>query len=241
MPVNGTVWQLWANGQPLTPARWPNAQVWTEDWWDIDKSWAFFDSGTACGNGVDAGTRNPGPGEDGHSSLAEEGVSFDGCNLIINNEHWKTRRYTVQGHAVGTGNFTYTPLGDNTLCQTYADDLSHAKYFVDGCAAAFDAAGEWYADDLGRLVVRLPSGVDDISSVAWTGKVNTYAFAFYETPNLVLRGLSFYGTTVLVYESWNATIAGCKFTCAAAASDALDPHRLDGSAAADQRIHRRLP
>ena len=65
--------------------------------------------------------------------------------------------------------------------------------------AAFDAAGEWYADALGRLVVRLPSGVDDISSVAtWTGKVNTYALAFTDAANLVLRGLSFYGTTVLV-------------------------------------------
>ena len=221
MPTEGTVWQLWANGQPLTPARWPNAQVWTEDWWDIDKSWAFFDTGTECGYGVDAGTRNPGPGEDGHSSLAAEGVSFNGCNLIINNEHWKTRRYPMQGHTAGTGTFTYTPNSDNSLCRTYGDDLSHAKYFIDGCAAAFDAPGEWYADDDGHLVVRLPSGMSTISAVTFTGKVNTYAFAFNEATNLVLRDLSFFGTTVLMYESWNATITGCKFTYPSASRRSL--------------------
>ena len=38
------------------------------------------------------------------------------------------------GHAAGTGDFTYTPLAGDTLCQTYGDDLDNAKYFVDGCA-----------------------------------------------------------------------------------------------------------
>lgn len=102
----------------MNRARWPNALLWTEDWWDREVGWAKQAEGTSCGTNVDAGTASPAAGEPGHQSLAGTGVSFDGCNMIVNNEHWKTRRYTVAGHVAGTGNFTYAhqDASDNPLC-----------------------------------------------------------------------------------------------------------------------------
>ena len=70
---------------PLTPARWPNALLWTEGWWSRDAGWAAQANGSSCGESVDAGTLSPAAGEEGHQSLAGTGVSFNGCNAIINN------------------------------------------------------------------------------------------------------------------------------------------------------------
>ena len=55
---------------------------------------------------------------------------------------------------------------------------SDAAYFIDGCVAAFDYPGEWVSDADGHLLLRLPAGVADISSLSLKGKVQTYAFAF---------------------------------------------------------------
>ena len=67
---------------------------------------------------------------------------------------------------------------EHGFCYKYYDDDTNNRYFLDGCAAAFDAPGEWYADDDGHLNLRLPSGVTDIDAVVLRGKIQTYAMAF---------------------------------------------------------------
>ena len=48
---------------------------------------------------------------------------MDGCNLVINNEHWVTRRYVVANHTAGTGTLGYerdaTGLDNHYLCEHY--------------------------------------------------------------------------------------------------------------------------
>ena len=206
-----TVWQLFADGMPLTPARWPNALLWTEDWWDREVGWARQAEGTSCGSNVDAGTTSPAAGEEGHQSLAATGVSFDGCNMIVNNEHWKMRRYTVANHTAGTGNFTYAhqDATDNPLCAKYGDDLDMNAYFIDGCVAAFDVAGEWAADADGHLLLRLPAeqAGTPIEQISLRGKVQTYAFAFGGCHFLTVRNLHFFATTLLAYDTADVTYA----------------------------------
>ena len=63
--------------------------------------------GSSCGRSVDAGTTTPAEGEAGHESLQGTGVGFNGCNLMINNEHWFSRRYKVRGHGAGNRAFDY--------------------------------------------------------------------------------------------------------------------------------------
>ena len=72
--------------------------------------------------------------------------SYNGCNLILNNEHWKIKRYTVQGHTAGTSTLSYDRHPNNTLCEKYAVDVDLTAYFIDGCEAAFDYPGEWVVD-----------------------------------------------------------------------------------------------
>ena len=227
---DGTVWQVFADGVPLTPARWPNALLWTEAWWTREEGWASLANGSACGHAVDAGTR-----QGLNQTLESTGVSFDGCNAIVNNEHWISRRYKVRGHVAGTSVFDYDVDPTNELCQKYGEGDYHsdAAYFIDGCVAAFDVAGEWVSDADGHLLLRLPEGVSDISSLTLTGKVQTYAFAFDGCAGVTLRGLSFFATTVLLYDIENATIADCSFRYASASRRALggDAAEFDAAAA----------
>ena len=120
------VWQLFVDGAPLTAARWPNADAWSDDAWSRARGWASQAAGSSCGVSVDKGTAEPAEGEAGHQSLAATGVSFNGCNVIMNNEHWITRRYTVANHAAGTGTFDYETDSSNSLCTRYGTDLGVA-------------------------------------------------------------------------------------------------------------------
>jgi hypothetical protein len=106
------VWQLFLDGVALTSARWPDALSWTPDAWDRSRGWASQAAGSTlfdtqrvscaactalrrfacstrartavCGHSIDAGSAT--------QRLADLNVSVNGCNAIINNEHWVTRR-----------------------------------------------------------------------------------------------------------------------------------------------------
>ena len=218
-----TVWQLFVDGAPLTAARWPNADAWSDDAWSRARGWASQAAGSSCGVSVDKGTAEPAEGEAGHQSLAATGVSFNGCNVIMNNEHWITRRYTVANHAAGTGTFDYETDSSNSLCTRYGSDIAGSRYFIDGCVAAFDAPGEWVRDAEGHLLVRLPTALaaGGIGEVTVLGKMQTYAFAFRYCDRLTLDGLSFFATTVMAFNSRRATIRRCNFRYPSASRRAL--------------------
>ena len=224
-PYNDTVWQLFADGEALTSARWPNALAWSDTWWSREQGWAQTAEGSSCGVLVDGGTADPAAGSEGHQALADAGVSYDGCNLILNNEHWKIKRYTVANHTAGTSTLSYDRHPNNTLCEKYAVDVDLTAYFVDGCEAAFDVAGEWVVDGQGHLRVRLPSALaaagTPIDDVAFAGKVQTYAAAFTECDGLTVRGVRFFATALLVYNSANATLEENTFVYQSASRRAL--------------------
>ena len=90
------------------------------------------------------------------------------------------RRYKVESHTAGTNSFDYQHNPSNGFCSTYYNDVETNRYFIDGCVAAFDAAGEWAVESNGYLLLRLPEehSAADISSLEIRGKVQTYAMAF---------------------------------------------------------------
>eukprot|EP00966_Prymnesium_polylepis_P164399 3800712-Prymnesium_polylepis.1 len=116
-PLATAAWQLFANSEQLTSARWPNAPIWSDLAWSRDSGWAATDkTQSVCGHTVDTGT-NTG------NTLAGTGKSFDGCNVIINNEHWVTRRYVVANHTTGSSSFDYEyDPDDHSLCDKYSVD-----------------------------------------------------------------------------------------------------------------------
>ena len=249
-------WQIFVNGAPLTPARWPNAPLWTAESWDRDATWARQTyaicqshprtaavtrpcllspllvpsrgrSAATCGQMVDGAY---GSGAD----LAATGISFNGCNAIVNNEHWVTRRYSVENHTAGTAVFDYAYNPSIGFCSKYYNDATNNRYFLDGCLAAFDAPGEWAVDATGRVLLRLPSSLAsmDISSLSIRGKVQTYAIAALGCDDLVVEGLTFFATALLIYDSRRPTLRGCTFSYASASRRSLGGSvaEFDGSA-----------
>lgn len=75
-------------------------------------------------------------------------------------------------HTPGSSMFDYNFDENNSLCAKYATDVARSRYFLDGCVAAFDAPGEWVADEAGHLLVRLPRELDgaDMNVVRLEGK-----------------------------------------------------------------------
>ena len=108
-------WQLFVQGKALTPARWPNALMWTTEWWDRDATWARQTADATCGTMVDSGNSG--------ISLAATGVSFDGCNAIVNNEHWVPSPPTAR---------TFLLQCDSDL----ADRCPHSKWRYSCCVSA---------------------------------------------------------------------------------------------------------
>ena len=189
---------------------------------------------------MDAGTLLPAAGEAGHQSLAAANRSFDGCNLILNNEHWVTRRYVVDNHTAATVTFDYdvswageecqnSPC-DSSLCEEYADD-GRARYFVDGCEAALDTPGERAHDGEGRTLLRLPATIGSMSEAEIAGKNQTYSLACISCANLTVRGLNFFATTAFIFDSPGASVEQCSFSYPSASRRSLGgaPHRIEGA------------
>jgi hypothetical protein len=227
-------WQLFIGGLPLTPARWPNAPAWSEEAWTRSTNWAMtYKDYSSCGTAVNvpantAGLGGPCDGKscgvDPPTTFGGSATSFEGCNLIINNEHWVTRRYKIKTHdtsftdgggATQAGDaFYYDPdtsgFDNQALCDKYSGSDDLVYYFIDGCEAALDSAGEFAYDSSGRLMIWSgPYG----APATWDlrGKTQTYALAFTESPGLTIKGLSFWATTVFAAYSKGATIRDNSF------------------------------
>ena len=233
-PYSGTErpWQLFIDETPLTSARWPNAEAWSGAWWDRDVSWARqAEQGVSCGHMVDGA-------HSAATDLAATNLSFNGCNAIINNEHWLMRRYKVRGHDAGSPSFgyAYDPSASTSTCHRFFDDTASNRYFLDGCVAAFDAPGEWVIDAEGHLLLRLPRAMADsheegLSGLTVRGKVQTYALAVTACDDLTVRGLHFFGTALLIYDSRRPRVDGNVFTYPSASRRSLGADETEFDAA----------
>ena len=76
-------------------------------------------------------------------------------------------------------------------------------------------------------MLRLPRAVDDIRAVSFRGKVQTYAFALLECHDCAIVGLSFFGTTVLVYDSQRPSIISCSFSYPSASRRSLGGNAVE--------------
>jgi hypothetical protein len=133
--------------------------------------------------------------------------------VVLNTGHWQTHTSTIRNHTAGTSEFDYE---EETDFEWLVSD-GHAKYFVEGCEAALDTEGEWVygTSDPTRLLFRPPvaSDVDhssfDFSSLR--GKNQSYALAFDDCEAVSVVGLTFFATTLMMWESPSSAVTDCEF------------------------------
>jgi len=121
------VWQLFANNEMLTTARWPNAQMDDSLFWNQKCNYRKMSPQSVFGTTHDQRPMS-GLGETGKSSqdegalergsilpdnvntqtLAETGISMKGCIAILNMGSWMTWAQTIDTHIAGTDMFTYS-------------------------------------------------------------------------------------------------------------------------------------
>lgn len=185
------VTQLFVDDQIMTLARFPNALVWSEDFWSQRTQ---KQSGSERGYIV------------GADEIAEAGVSFEGCMMLHNFENYASYVSSVTSHTSGNNIFEYNSIGGWRH--------SGAYFFEGGKGNAervmLDTAQEWaYDEDTRQLYLWADDGQNPTGRTI-AGKVQTYAFTGdATTKNITLDGLNFFATTWGFDHSDGITIQNC--------------------------------
>jgi hypothetical protein len=185
------VTQLFVDGEIMTLARFPNALVWSDDFWDERTS---KQTGSERGYII------------GADEIAEAGVSFAGCMMLHNFENYASYVSYVTSHTSGSNIFEYNSIGGWRHSSDY--------FFEGGKGNAervmLDMPQEWaYDEDTRQLYLWAEDGLDPTGREI-TGKVQTYAIiGDATTKNIVIDGLHFFATTWSFDCSDDITIQNC--------------------------------
>ncbi len=187
--------QVFDNGIPMTPARWPNARF--SDTW-VRSKWASSAEGSKKDLMV-------------CDALAETGIDWTGALAVLNVGHqYKTWTRTVLAHKNGSRQFNYElaeRLGDGKDDgRTWWDD----RFYLTGSRKALDAPGEWFHDtDAGYLYL-----IPDADAAPQPGSIavkrRDYGISGRNVGHLHLSGLRFRGCTVRFDAAVGVTIEDCR-------------------------------
>ena len=181
------IWQLFVDGKMMTSARWPNAEAWTEDMWDLEGTWMHQADGSSYGHFIDDGTLD----------LAGTGIDFTGAMAVMNVGSWETFAGRVMEHGAGNAGFYY----EKTFPESNFRKVWEGRAFFECAMACLDAPGEWfYEKETGSLYLCTEDGRNP-SGKEIKGKIITYALQIDSSRYLEIRGLDFFGCT--------GSFAGC--------------------------------
>ena len=209
-----TVWQLfWGEERMhLPPARWPNGAPWSNQGYNRDNGgWRYESLTSTFGNLTDDYQQLP-----TNESLAETGKSMDGCVAVINNGHWKTMEAIVENHTAGTNSFEYDTLhaGSGKPAARHPGD-GKGRYFLEFCPQIIDDFGEWaYNKSTKKILLRSPTNVpdQDPNNNNIYGKNVTYGIVLKSCSSVAVKGLHFFGTTLVMWESTSCKVLNSDFS-----------------------------
>jgi hypothetical protein len=195
-PLPGpTVEQLFADGVPLTLARWPNADF-SETW--LRSKWATSAEGSRKDLMI-------------CDALAETGIDWTGALAVLNVGHqYKTWTRTVLAHESGSSEFTYElneRLGDGKDDgRTWQDD----RFYLTDTIKALDAPGEWFHDAEEGYLYLIPEGDTPPLPNSITVKRRDYGILGKNVAHVRLSGFRFHGCAVRFENATDATIEDCQ-------------------------------
>ena len=178
-PVDREFGQLFADGEMLVEARWPNRSL-PEQLWDRD-CWATADAGSRYGRMVDA-------------DLAATGIDWTGGLAVLNVAHqFFTWTRPVLRHAPGSDTFEYPQdLAGITRYATETRPWEDDRYYLVGKLEALDAPGEWHLDREARtLFLWLPDGSDPTAHRI-TAKARDHGLIVDGKNHVEIRGIDFF-------------------------------------------------
>jgi hypothetical protein len=192
--VDEEIWQLWVDGEPMTLARWPNSQEWTDEFWNQSTSWAWTDVDNSAHNGWI---------ED--AALTSVDTSLTGCVMVMNSDRWRSRASVVDSHIPGTDTFTYSPLLPN-----YSHFTTKA-YFLTGLPV-LDSSREWfYQAGTKTLFLWADDGLDPTGRGVMGKNQSYFMDGGRDASHLTFDGLTFVGTTVRFRDCPHISLVNCDF------------------------------
>ncbi|VGO16316.1 hypothetical protein PDESU_04907 [Pontiella desulfatans] len=197
------VWQLWVDDAPMTVARFPNTEVWSEHMWDRYAARRYEGATGVNGTMVD----DPDVGAD--VSLAEAGVSFNDCVAVMNLRNWNTYARLVENHVAGSNTFTYVPAP--------AYKSTRAAYFMEGGVGdaelvMLDQPNEWAFDETsGVLYLKTEDGLSPSGRVVRARNQDYFFSGTGTSKHIVIDGFDFFGTTFSFVNSEGITVKNCNF------------------------------
>jgi len=199
------IWQLFADGEMLIPARWPNADP-DIDFWEQWES-EYWAEGRASRNSsppVDSNGIMYDKPHDG-INLAESGLNISNAVVVLNVGSFRTQTRIVSSHIPGSGMFTYPPVSIDYK------DKEHF-YFVEGKLELLDAEKEWFFDPYTkRLYVWIPGGQNPADAEI-RGKTITYCFKAENCAGLTISGIHFFAGTFYLDHCERARVEHCELT-----------------------------
>jgi hypothetical protein len=197
------VWQLWVDGAPMTVARFPNTDIWSEQMWDRYDARRYEGAAGTNGYMVD----NPDVGAD--ESLAAAGVSFNDCVAVLNTRNWTTYARLVENHVAGSNTFTYVP--------TTQYKSTRAAYFMEGGVGdaelvMLDQPNEWAFDETTKvLYLKTDDGLSPSGRVVRARNQDYFFSGDVSSKNIVIDGFDFFGTTFSFFRSEGIAVKNCDF------------------------------
>jgi hypothetical protein len=181
-PVTPTIYQLFYNGKPMLPARWPNCPT------NADGSWNFF----ATNTWAVVNTNGNSYGTVADSDLSTLRSSINGAMAVLNVSHqFYTWTRAATNHTAGGTTFNYSQdLSGVATNQSFDDN----RYYLFGQKQFLDAPGEWYYDGTNKLYFMTPDGTSPTNGVV---EIKTRPFGFTADANssyLTVQGITFFGT-----------------------------------------------
>ncbi len=192
--VDEEIWQLWVDEEPMTLARWPNSQEWTDEFWNQSTSWAWTDVDNSAHNGWI---------ED--AALTSVDTSLTGCVMVMNSDRWRSRASVVDSHIPGTDTFTYSPMLPN-----YSHFTTKA-YFLTGLPV-LDSSREWfYQAGTKTLFLWADDGLDPTGRRIMGKNQSYFMDGGRDASHLTFDGLTFVGTTVRFRDCPHISLVNCDF------------------------------
>jgi len=189
LPEDMQVYQLWVDGEMMTPARWPNA-LWSDksvfDW----TRWSSFDKKASWGP-FPKNTPDPITFTD-VGDLAKVHIDATGAMFIGNIAHMDTFAGVVTSHTKGSNAFD-VQLHVNSMGNT---KVGNSIYFLEGLPSFIDQPDEWSFDSSSKTLWLKTQDGQSPASHDVRHKIQTYAINITNAKNVKLKNMQFFGTTL---------------------------------------------